>query len=477
MKLLYFKGNLIMSEIGSNFVNQYVKLKDEAQKNNKELTNDQLKDLVKGAVNTLGNDPKALDSLKNEIFKDGRIDDTESKLLFMIGFASDSSDTKGYEKIKSHLMPPNDSRVSELMDKGFEQGKTAVNKYREWSGVKSTARDILNTVTFGNVESADQVVKNKNTKVVKELDDSLKSLETSSQKTNCVKNALDVILGKGSKFGDQGEVVSEKTLNEATGVQDKDKSQNGWDAIAPAKKSTEELKELLKNYSGDNLKGNALVIVGAHAYVLKSIDTDGNMKVIDPSDKNQERTIQKNNPSATVYVQKSNSIGGDGAVSSRIATDSNGLTLEQFKNSKISNSSDTSDKTGESLNIRKLLVLVGDKSQKPEDRQALYDAIKNKNISGLQKILEKQGIKIDMQELKAFMSIMNTSVKGADGKSTSMIKELEKLTSNQSTNHDRGNYSNGVVYSDISLKDYFTKTSPQTIYNTFQDMINGRDGC
>lgn len=138
------------------------------------------------------------------------------------------------------------------------------------------------------------------------------------------------------------------------------------------------------------------------------------------------------------------------------------------------NSLDRQDKSGESFNIRKLLVLVGDKGQTSVSRK-IFEAIEKKDLQSLVNLLTENGISLQPQEAKAFISMMNSKVRGENGQQTSMLDSLKNL-SNRSAS-EQAKYLNGVEYSDISLKDYFTKTNPQTIFNTFQDMIHGRDGC
>jgi hypothetical protein len=449
-----------MSGINTSFVNKYIQLKNDGQ-----LTDNKIKELANEVSKASENDTTALAKLKNEIFKDGRIDANESKLIFMIGFGSDGQNCN---EIKKSLSNPTDDRVKELFDKGFDLGQNAVASYRGHSGNKATTRDVLNTMTFGLVNSAELEVKENNKGVIKKIDATLKSLETSSQRTDCVRETIKKIT-KIDIGTDKSQEVTEKFLNKVTGVTDPAK--NGWDAINASKYNksgkTDKLESLLKGY-----EDKALVVVGAHTYQFVGFNKAGEMIVRDPSEGNKKKVISKDNPSVTVYTQKVNGKGGDGGESGRVSPDSTAVGFNAFNRSKSELSSDTYDKTGESKNIRKLLVLVGDKDQ---DLSGLFNAIKSNNLKDVQNILQEKGINISNQELQSFITIMNEPVKNDDGKTTNMLSELKSLSTQPKSNQAK--YLNGIEYSDVSLKDYFTKASPQAIFDIFKDMVAGKDGC
>lgn len=436
---------------------------------NGNVSNDQAKSIANRAMSSKEN----LEALSKEIMADGRVDANEAKVITMVGFYTDESNKSD---VKKHFTQPNDSRISDLFERGFELGDKAVKKYEKDFEYRALARNIGSKISGGMINSASKEVKENNKGVMKNLDKTLDSLKTSCERTDCVRVTLQRITGVDIGTNKSQE-VTETYLNKVTGVKDKNKS--GWDAINASsynkdgKNST--LQRLLAPYEatlnsrGFNNDGKALVVVGAHTYQFCGFNKDGDMIVKDPSDNNKAKVIGKDNPSVTVYVQKVNGKGGDDGATGRISPDSTAKGFNEFNRAGVSLSSDRMDGSGESKQIRKLLVLIGDKDQ---NTKPLFDAIKSGNLSEVQKILKSKNINLSDQEVKAFISVMNTTLPNG----SSMIKEMEKLR-NEGTKSDRCKYLNGIEYSDVNLKDFFTKTPPTAVFDIFQDMVEGKDGC
>lgn len=436
---------------------------------NGNISNEQAKSIANRAMSSKEN----LEALSKEIMADGRVDENEAKVITMVGFYTDEANK---QDVKSHFTQPNDSVISDLFEKGFELGDKAVKSYKSHSGTKAWLRDIGSAMTGGLINSASKEVKENNQGVMRNLNATLDSLRTSCERTDCVRVTLKRITGIDIGT-DQAQEVTETYLNKVTGVKDKDK--NGWDAINASKYNKDgkngDLQKLLAPYqatNGEKTNGKALIVVGAHTYQFVGFNKDGHMIVKDPSDNNRSKVIGKDNPSVTVYVQRVDGKGGDGGVTGRISPDSTAKGFNEFKRAGVSLSSDRMDNSGESKQVRKLLVLMGDKDQ---NNKALFDAIKSGKVSEVQKILKSKDINISDQEIKAFISVMNTKLSNG----STMIKEFEKMLSDNSDGafSRRCKYLNGIEYSDISLKDYFTKTKPEAVFDIFKDMCHGRDGC
>lgn len=478
-----------MCGISNQFIRDYKSLKG----NDNKLNAQDLKQLSNLIINSAGSSASIKD-LQKEIMADGRLDDEEKKLLLTIGF---SVDAESLQTIKSNLMPPSDEAISNLLNKGFSERSQAIKTYEKENPNITKARDSLtdagNTVIRGIKfitpdwarKGANWVMGRDNSKSeVKFFDTAQASIYndaktmnrffneenlrvlSASERTDCVDNALRSV-GVITNKQNLGSVeINEGSLKKMTG--------KDWDAVNVAhyKNNPNQMKSLLNGQ-----EGKAILTVGAHTFVFQGFDTQGNLKVTDPSERNIPRLINKDNPSATVFIQKENGKGGDGAKSNKASNEAAAVGFNTFKannnDSKI-NSADRADRSGESFNIRKLLVLVGDKGQASVSRK-IFEAIEKNDLQTLVDTLTSNGISLQPQEAKAFINMMKTKVKSEDGKQTNMLDALKNL-GNQSASA-QAKYLNGVEYSDISLKDYFTKTNPQTIFNTFQDMIHGRDGC
>lgn len=460
-----------MGGIDSGFTNKYLQLK------NNGLSNEDLHQLKKDIVyNDKGNSLKEVNKLKNEILKDGKIDDDEAKLLVTVGFSLDESTAN---EVKQHLSSPTNKYITELFDMGKKAGKEAVETYSTNHNIKAGIRDNVDSIAKGIdsflgtsvssvVDNAEEAVKVNNQGVVKKLDDTLKKLQDSAQKNDCVKDSLSEVGFKNVNV--KSERVTEKFLKEATG--------KNWDAIELRNYNTDASKNLLKGE-----EGKALVVVGAHTYVFKGFDDKGNLRVTDPSSKNQDGkskslVIAKDNPGMTVFVQGK----GDGKTTGDVRfMDKTAKTYDNFvkfytndKNTTI-NYSDKTDKTGESFEVRKLLLLIGDPSNKATANK-IFDAIGKNDLNGLKLALSSKKIKIDDQELKAFMTVMNTPMKTEHGKS--MLDEMKWLNDNAGQwTTSKTRYNVGIAYSDVNLADYFTKTKPEDVYKNFQDILEGKQGC
>ena len=71
---------------------------------------------------------------------------------------------------------------------------------------------------------------------------------------------------------------------------------------------------------------------------------------------------------------------------------------------------------------------------------------------------------------------MKTPMKTDHG--NSLLDEMKWLNDNGGKwTNSKVNYNVGVMYSDIDLSDYFTKTNTKDIYKNFQDLLAGKEGC
>lgn len=416
-----------MCGISNRFVSDYRNFKKSGDK----LDANELRQLSNLIVNAQGN-PEAVKALQKEIMSDKVLDDDEKKLLLTIGFSTDSEDL---QQIKSNLMPPSDEAISKLLDKGFQQRSQAVQRYRtenpNVSQVRDTAADAANTVV-GAIKSftpdfvrkgANAIMGRDNTRSSARVnttteaaiysdnntmnrffnETNLRNL-SAAERTDCVKNVLGAVGFKNAKNVGSAE-INEASLKRMTGAE--------WDGVNVAhyKNNPSQLKNILNNQ-----EGKAVVTVGAHTYTFKGLDNNGNLKVSDPSQGNIERTINKDNAAASVFIRKINGKGGDGAVTNNASGEAAAVGFNAFvdknKSSKI-NSSDTADRSGESFNVRKLLVLMGDKSQ-VSAKNKIFDALETKNLSALQSALKASGINLQDQEAGAFMTKMTTRVDKKD---------------------------------------------------------------
>lgn len=64
---------------------------------------------------------------------------------------------------------------------------------------------------------------------------------------------------------------------------------------------------------------------------FKVFRPQGNLKVTDPSEHNKQRLINKDNPSATVFIQKVDGKGGDGAKSNKASDEAAAVGFNAFK--------------------------------------------------------------------------------------------------------------------------------------------------
>ena len=479
-----------MCGITNRFVSDYREFKKSGGK----IDNNELKKLSNLMVST-GNNAESINALKNEILNDGTLDAEEKKLLLTIGFSADESTLK---EIQTHLSPASDDTVSSLLSKGFAERGKAINAYKKenpnLAGARDKGADISNSA-IGFVKSmlpdavrkgANNIIGRDNTReslkvnttanagvfsdvktTEKFFNDSNFRKLSASESTVCIDKAVGAIVGKAK--GSIGSMtLNEGSLKKITG--------KDWDAmeVAHYKNNPSKMKSLLEGQ-----EGKAIVKVGFHTFVYQGLDNKGNLKVTDPSENNVARLISKDNPSATVFVQKVNGKGGDGAESNVASTQKAAKGFNAFKAANTPeniNSADRADKSGESFNVRKLLVLLGDKDQKGAANK-IFDELKkpNPNINVLKAVLNSSGIKLENQEIQAFATMMKKPVKAESGRSTTMLEQFAKIA--EKPNSERANYLNGVEYSDISLKDYFTRVEPQNIANTLQGMIKGCDGC
>lgn len=493
-----------MSGIDNNFVNKYIEFKTN---DNKGLGADNT--LSEAELNTLkrmakgGNiDPKAAERLRNFIINntsDSTISEDDRKLLLTLGAAIDNAsqlkDLKlalGKDKVstnapKSANIDPSSSTISDLLDRGFSEKLGSESKYRSEHEIKSALRDKLSNaanmvmdalfMSHGmskpealRVESTVEASRSLLQEGISMLDDFLLS---SGEKVSCISSALNDISEKaGFNVKDIPErKLSQNFLKQATG--------KDWDGINIAQQNKNGKLEELLNPNKDK----ALVVVGTHTFVFKGFK-DGKLEVTDPSDANKTRYINKDNPAAVVYVLGKGD-GADGKPGGTNAVLDKSKVIKpynQIDGIKNLSSADRADNTGESWNIRKVLSGLGDikflnkvqsfaeqyNKSSPQGKEAI--------IKKLQEFLSKEmGVSLDTQELRAMIQRLTVPVT-VDGKTTTVLEQIKSTVLNGSS-EQKNNYTFGIQYSDINLKDYFTNTSPEDMLRVLKCMIEGKEGC
>jgi hypothetical protein len=456
-----------MSGIDSGFTDKYLQLKNGGLEKNE--IHELKKDIVYG-----NNNLQELNKLKNEILKDGRIDEDEAKLIVTIGFSLDENSAN---QVRQHLSSPTNEYITQLFDMGKKAGKNAVDTYRKDHDIKAKIRDTVDSIAkgvddlFGTslseiVDNSEEAVKVNNQEVLKKLDDTLKKLKDSAQKNDCITQALKTLKVIDDTKNFKSERVTEEFLEQNTTVKN-------WDAIELRNYNDAGARNLLQGH-----ENKALVVLGSHTYVFKGFNKDGKLIVSDPSSNNKILHVDRNNPSLTVFVQGN----GDGKATKdtrfmeKIAKSyDNFIRFYSNDKNKTINYSDNIDKTGESFEIRKLLLLMGDPSNRITANK-IFDAVSKNDLNALKEVLASKNINIDNQELRAFISVMNTPIKTEHG--NSMLDEMKWLNDNGgkwTTNKVR--YNVGIMYSDVNLADYFTKTKPEDVYKNFKDILEGKQGC
>ncbi len=477
-----------MCGISNRLVSDYREMKRSGGK----LDNNELKNLSNQIISAGANNSGAITALKNEIMADNTIDADEKKLLLTVGFSVDQSDLN---QIKTHLSPASDETVSKLLQKGFEQRDGAISKYKSTNPNISKMRDMGSDVgnrvldiakkytpeiikdgvkgLIGHDSSKDNLafdttpeaasrtaIQDPHTQA-KFFNDANFTKLGASESTACANAAISSATGKAvSKAGTY--VINEGNLKNITG--------KNWDGVnvSTYANNPTKMKQMLTGQ-----EGKAIVTVGSHTFVFRGFDTQGNLKVTDPSEGDKARLINKNNPSASVFIQKTDdNKGGDGALTNMANGQATAKGLNEFRRTNTPqqiNSADRADHSGESYNVRKLLVLMGDDSQKPVKKELFTEMKKSPpDINKMKSILTKAGISLEAQEIGAF----STKMRASGGAMMQKFEQLDNMSKAQ-----KSSYLNGVEYSDISLKDYFTRVSTTTIANTFEAMIQGKDGC
>lgn len=445
------------------FIQEYNRLKKDGN-----LSSDDIKKLSELAKNSNID----LNVLKSEIFKDSIIDDNEKKLLLTIGFSSDQENLSS--EIKKHETDPKSTAISNLLEAGMKEKKSANVLIR-------IGEEIDNDSTMNPYEKPEKkaeisVKEQVENRVFNEISSLDNKFSKSASETDCIEKALRVVEGNqtldfdGNKKFDYTKIkegkLSEEMLKNATG--------RNWDSIdvSSYKNNPEALISLM--LSAEVGVNGAMISVGQHVYMFQYIDKDNNIVAYDPSDRElRSVTINPKNQNATIFVMGE----GDKNKTEQKAPDASSI----IKFSKISslkgiNSSDKNDKTGESWEIRKLMTLMADPSEK-ETFNKIVKLIQggNNSIKELQSLLESKGIKIDSQELRAMVKRMTEEIKLPDGSKTSMLEQFKNLQT--SSAETKNNFLIGVQYSDVNLTDYFTSTNSKSMYDVFQKMIQGREGC
>jgi hypothetical protein len=460
-----------MTGLDGNFINKYKEFTKPESDGGKGLSENELVKLEK-MVSSGQIDPTAAKALREEIIKGG-ISGTEKQLLLAIGHALGTDETK-LNKFKEALdSDPVNGQVSNLIDRGFQERKNENKREANSSPVETFFREVSDAsglTTLSKAYSAYSGVDVSINTPSEEADQETRQLvsgnapifRNSVEDVDCIKDSLTAIADRNPGIFKLGEVptkaVSQVYLQQVTG--------QVWDGIN-VKQSGDNLKDLLKDQAG-----KALIVVGAHTFVFEGFDKDNNLKVTDPSDGNKARTIDKNNPAASAFV-----LGyGDGGTTKAL---NKGTVTQNLKDmvqpyNKINASMNSADKNNdESLNIRKVLSLMGDPGQK-ESFAAVKNFIHKGDVNGLKDFLSKKGIKLDTDEVENMITKMREPFI-VNGKKTSMIDQLENLQ--KASENDKTHYQFGIQYSDVNLKDFFTRTSCLSMYEVFQDMIAGRDGC
>lgn len=495
-----------MTGIDKNFVDKYIQFKtnkgktlsDDNALSEKELNI--LKEMAKS-----GNiDPESAQKLKELIINnknDFTINEDDRKLLLTLGASVDNrgklnnfisalgTDKTKTSSHKSSEQDPTNSTISDLLEKGFTEKLGSENRYREENSILSALRDVyaepinfISDVLFMtqgikkpdvlDVNTTEQASESYLQKGISMLQDYLLG---SAEKNGCIKTALEGISTKaGFSVKDMPErKLSQKFLKEATGKE--------WDGINIAEQNKKgNLENLLNPH-----KDKALVVVGTHTFVFKGFK-DGKLEVTDPSDDNKIRFINKDNPAAVVYVLGK----GDGTINDKDGTnavlDKKSIIkpFDKMDSIKTLNSADRADKTSESWNIRKVLSGMSNIKflDKISDFAEQFNKVKentdkaNSVVNSLKRFLmNEMKVELDSQEIKAMIDRLTSKI-GNDKEQTTVLDEIRKNVSSGNS-EQKNNYSFGIQYSDVNLKDYFTNTSPSDMLRVLKEMIEGKEGC
>lgn len=496
-----------MTGIDKNFVDKYIQFKtnngkkigDDNTLSEKELNI--LKEMAKdGDI-----DPKSAQRLKEFIINntnDSTINEDDRKLLLTLGSSANDktklnnfitalgSDKTSASNHKKSNEDPTNSTISDLLEKGFTEKLGSEERYRTKHDIISTFRDayaeplnFISDILFMTQGVKKPEVFDINTtkeasqsflqKGISMLEDYLLG---AAEKNSCISMALEEISTKiGFKINDIPErKLSQNFLKEATGRE--------WDGINISEQNKKgNIESLLNSH-----KDKALIVVGTHTFVFKGFK-DGKIQVTDPSDGNKTRLINKDNPAAVVYVigKGDGAAGNNGGTNAVLNKQSIIKPFDKMDNIKNLNSSDREDSTGESWNIRKVLSGMGNSTflNKISDFSNQFNQVKNDSnksndvINNFKNFLSKEmKIELDPQEIKAMIERLTSKI-GVEPNQTSVLDEISKNVSNSNNKEQKNNYSFGIQYSDVNLKDYFTNTKPIDMLRVFKEMIEGKEGC
>lgn len=495
-----------MTGIDKNFVEKYIQFKTNKGNNisdDNTLSQKEL-NILKEMAQSGNIDTESAKKLKDLIINnrnDFTINEDDRKLLLTLGSSVDNrgklnnfisalgSDKTKTSNHKISEQDPTNSTIADLLEKGFTEKLSSETRYREENSVLSALRDAyaepINFVadvlfmTQGvkkpevfDVNTTEEASESYLQKGISMLQDFLLS---SAEKNSCISSALKEISSKaGFSVKDMPErKLSQKFLKEATG--------KDWDGINIAEQNKKGNLEKLLTPNKDK----ALIVVGTHTFVFKGFK-DGKLQVTDPSDNNKIRLINKDNPAAVVYVLGK----GDGTINDKDGTnavlDKKSIikTFDKIDSIKTLNSTDRDDKTGESWNIRKVLsgmanIKFLDKiSSFADEFNKVKDNPDKGNIivNSLKKFLTNEmKVELDSQEIKAMIERLTSKI-GNDKEQTTVLDEIRKNVSSGNS-EQKSNYSFGIQYSDVNLKDYFTNTSPTDMLRVLKEMIEGKEGC
>lgn len=462
-----------MDGLNNNFINKYKEFigNEKNSVSGNKLSPDEIQKLEQ-MVSSGQIDPAAAAKLKEEIIKDG-ISPEERKLLLAIGHSI--TDSTKLNQFKQALdSDPVNGQIANLINTGFETRKSEIARESAGSPIESFFRNLGDKTgvtaaynatygrIYGTVNTSEQEAAEETRTLISA---NAPVFNNSVEDVDCIKDSLSAIAARNPGIFKLGDVptraVSQVFLMQATN--------KIWDGI-----NIKESNDLghLKNVLNKDQEGKALIVVGAHTFVFEGFDDEGKLKVTDPSDGNKPRTIDKDNPAASAFV-----LGyGDGIETRALNKGSDTSNLQEMVkpykdiNAKM-NSADKDNE--ESLNIRKLLSLMGDSTQKTAFND-IKKLVNSGNVAGLKNYLSNKGIKLDSDELANMIVKMKAPII-VNGQTTNMLNQLENLQNSPA--NDKTRYQFGIQYSDVNLKDFFTRTSAGAMNEVFQDMIAGRDGC
>lgn len=467
-----------MGSVGASNFNSELLNKFNAYKADNNLDKQELKDIIEYVKNNKLSESE-IKEIVSEIYKDKVVDNDEKKFLLALGYGScygnDSNAVNLVAKTEKDFSP-NNTAVSELFEKGFGKAKA-----------QNSPGAVVVGENNNNFEANPDYKKTHEEKIdlaAEQFANNTALFTDASQKTNCIKNVFESvnIIKPGDDKTEIPEKITTKSLEKITGEKWKEMNFNDLDKLKESANDKDQRKDFK----------DAVAVIGNHTYKVVGLEAGGKIHLEDPSEKdkdgsNKEMTISLDDlgPSFKIFTKSKtddNNTSEKMDVKKTIDKDFNKATEPKTF-------SDKQDKTGESFEIRKLLSLLGNPNDK-ESFEKIARFVNDNDVKGLQNFLKENNINLDESELQAFITKMTTKLENG----STMIEEMKKLNDKTKVSEGTGinlnalgtgkswtdskkNYQVAVQFSEISLKDFFTTTSAEDLYKSFQLMQQGKEGC